>query len=97
MEKYIVKAFEDDCGIDLYTVYSDKTKEDTMEILEMASRYAVVDTDLEIDEGIKEYDEYYEEIVNNDECGLYKFEQYVELRGLKIELLKFDFDFEFEW
>ena len=95
MKKYIVKAFEEECGIDLYIVYSDKTKGETMEILEMASRYSTVDAYLEIDEGVKEYDEYYEEIINNDECGLYKFEQYVKLRGLKTELLKFDF--EFEW
>lgn len=95
MDKYIVKAYEEECGIELFVVSSDKTKEETMEILKMAARYSTVDDFLEIEEGIKEYDEYYETIINNCNCGLHKFEQYVELKGLEIETL--NYDFEFEW
>ena len=96
MEKeYIVKAFEEELGTNFYIVTSDKPKEETMTILEMAARYSTVDTELEIKEGIAEYDEHYEEIINNQDSGLYKFEQYVELRGLKIRPLVCDF--EFEW
>ena len=97
MKDYFVKASEEECGTDLYIVRSDKSEEEVMEILEMASRYSrVVYGDFAtIEEGIEEYDEYYEEIINNDECGLYKFEQYVKLRGLQISPLCFDF--EFEW
>lgn len=92
---YFVKAFEEELGANLYIVTSDKSEEETMAILEMAAKYSTVDTDLDIEAGIAEYDEYYEEIINNQECGLYKFEQYVELRGLEIKPL--NFDFEFEW
>jgi len=95
MKDYFVKAFEEECGTDLYIVSSDKSEEETMEILEMAARYSTVYSDMEIEEGIAEYDEYYEEIINNEESGIYKFEQYVELRGLKIRPLFYDF--EFEW
>lgn len=94
-KNYFVKAFEEELGTNLYIVTSDKSEEETMAILEMAAKYSTVDTDLDIEDGIAEYDEHYEEIINNQECGLYKFEQYVELRGLKIKPL--DFDFEFEW
>ena len=96
MEKeYIVKAFEEELGTNFYIVTSDKPKEATMAILEMAAKYSTVDTELEIEEGVTEYDEHYEKIIENQDNGLYKFEQYVELRGLQIRPLVCDF--EFEW
>lgn len=92
---FVVKAYEEEIGTELYIVTSDKPKEETMEILKMAARYSTVDAELEIDEGIAEYDEFYKEIVDNQDCGLHKFVQYVELRGLKIKPITYDF--EFEW
>ena len=95
MDKYIVKAYEEELGTELYVVNSNKTQEETMEILKMAARYSTVDDSLEIEEGVEEYDEHYEEIINILDCGLYKFEHYVKLKGLEIESLIYDF--EFEW
>lgn len=97
MKNYYVKAFKEECGTDLYIVISNKSEEETMKILKMASKYskAVYGEFDTIEKGIEAYDEYYEKIINNDESGIYKFEQYVRLRGLKIKHL--NFDFEFEW
>jgi len=93
--QYIVKAYEEELGEELFIVNSNKSKAETMEILSMAARYSTMDIEMEVEEGIAEYDEYYEEIRDNDECGLYKFQQYVKLRGLEIKAL--EYDFEFEW
>lgn len=94
-KKYYVKAKEEELGTDMFVVTSDKSEEETMAILAMAARYSTVNTELSIEMGVEEYDEHYEAIVNNQECGLYKFVQYVELKGLKIT--GFECDFEFEW
>lgn len=94
MRKYVVQAYEEECGTDVFVISSDKTEEETMTIIRMAAKYARVCDDYDIEEGIIKYDEYYETIINNSECGLSKFQQYIELKGLKIEPIIYDYAFE---
>lgn len=99
---YRVKAFEEECGAEMFDVYAPITlsKEAVMDVLKTAAKYAnCFDGSFSLKEGIEEYDSFYPQALENnfeEICGLDCFKIYLEdFMGWWV--MDVTYDFEFEW
>lgn len=100
MRQYIIKSYEEELGEEFWIVKvpNGVSHEEAYKVFEMAKKYAYyMDTSLDEDEGIAEYDEHYETMakVFEDENGMDTFNAYLELHGFEVKSM--DYDFEYEW
>lgn len=100
MRQYIIKSYEEELGEEFWIVKvpNGVSHEEAYKVFEMAEKYAhYMDTSLDIDEGIAEYDEHYEVMAEEYENsqGQEAFNVYLELHGFEVESM--DYDFEYEW
>lgn len=108
MKKYTIKAFEEELGNNYYQVLVPKeTKEaDVLKAFKMAEKYALDNCDYwiyakdeSIEDGIKEYDEHYEQMLEVSEGHrLDVFCYYIsECCGWEITEFEHKYNFKFEW
>ena len=100
MKQYIIKSYEEELGTELWIVKvpEDIPEKEVFKVFEMAKKYAYyMDTSLDTDEGIAEYDEHYEAMAEEYESsqGQETFNAYLELHGFEVKSM--DYDFEYEW
>ena len=100
MSQYIVKSKEEELGEEIFVVSVPDiiSKETVMKTFEMASRYASEYLYLSEKDGIKEYDEHYEEMARTRDTtnGMYAFNYYItKICGWNMRPIKINF--EYEW